>query len=193
MQKKISMNKQEIAQGLSPFVMIAFVDAQNLETGFLTRHRINKLTKEQIMGFSMETEKIINKLSHQLEQVADGNIPTDYECGTIFQYVFDKVTEALYKLLMGDEVDTQFNLKEAFDYHEPDLPEYIQLKLTNVVGKIGLINMKILHYLDENNARTNDYDSWLPAYLMVAVIIAIQFAQEIDPDDDSEMQAYLDN
>ena len=74
-----------------------------------------------------------------------------------------------------------------------DLPEYIQLKLTNVVGKIGLINMKILHYLDENNARTNDYDSWLPAYLMVAVIIAIQFAQEIDPDDDSEMQAYLDN
>lgn len=63
------MNKQEIAQGLSPFVMMAFVDAQNLETGFLTRHRINKLTKEQIMGFSMETEKIINKLSHQLEQV----------------------------------------------------------------------------------------------------------------------------
>lgn len=51
------MNKQEIAQGLSPFVMMAFVDAQNLETGFLTRHRINKLTKEQIMGFSMETEK----------------------------------------------------------------------------------------------------------------------------------------
>ena len=53
------------------------------------------------MGFSMETEKIINQLSHQLEQVADGNIPTDYECGTLFQYVFDKVTKALYKLLMG--------------------------------------------------------------------------------------------
>ena len=29
------MNKQEIAQSLSPFVMMAFVDAQNLETGFL--------------------------------------------------------------------------------------------------------------------------------------------------------------
>lgn len=87
------------------------------------------------MGFSLETEKIINQLSHQLEQVADGNVPTDFECGTLFQYVFDKVTEALYKLLMGDEVDTQFNLQEAFDYNEPDLPEHIQLKLTNVVGK----------------------------------------------------------
>lgn len=87
---------------------MAFVDAQNLEIGFLTRHCINKLTKEQIMGFSMETEKIINQLSHQLEQVADGNIPTDYECGTLFQYVFDKVTEALYKLLMG-KVMNQFD------------------------------------------------------------------------------------
>lgn len=187
------MNKQEIAQGLSQFVMMAFVDAQNLETGFLTRHRINKMTKEQIMGFSMETEKIINKLSHQLVQVADGNIPDDNECGTLFQYVFDKVTEALYKLLMGEEVDTQFDLKEAFDYHEPDLPKYIQLKLTNVVGKIAIIHSRILHYLDENNARTSELEQWLPAYLMVAVIMAIQFAQEIDPDDDSEMQLYLDN
>ena len=53
--------------------------------------------------------------------------------------------------------------------------------------------MKLLQYLEENNARTKAYASWLPAYLRVAVIIAIQFAQEIDPDDDSEMQAYLDN
>ena len=42
------MNKQEIAKGLSPFVMMAFVDSQNLETGFLSRHRINKMTKEQM-------------------------------------------------------------------------------------------------------------------------------------------------
>ena len=102
MKNKNSMNKQEIAQGLSPFVMMAFVDARNLETGFLPRHRINKLTKEQIMGFSMETEKIINQLSHQLGQVAYGNIPNDYKCGTLFQYVFDKVTEALYKLLTSN-------------------------------------------------------------------------------------------
>ena len=187
------MDKRELAQSLSPFVMLAFVDAQNLKTGFLTRRRINELTKEQIMGFSMETEKIINKLSRQLEQVAGGNIPTDFECGTLFQYVFDKVTEALYKLLMGNEVDTQFNIKEAFEYHEPDLPEYIQLKLTNVVGKIAVINRKLIQYLEDNDVRTANLDNWLPAYLMVAVIIAIQFAQEIDPDDNSEMQAYLNS
>lgn len=187
------MDKREIAQSLSPFVMMAFVDAQNLETGFLTRHRINKMTKEQIMGFSIETENIINKLSHQLEQIMDGDIPSYYQCGTLFQYVFDKVTEALYKLLTGDEVDTQFDVVEAFEYHEPDLPEFIQLKLTNVVGKIAIIQSRILHYLDENNARTGELELWLPAYLMLAVIIAIQFAQEIDPDDDSEMQAYLNS
>lgn len=171
--------------------MMAFIGPQNIEKGFLTHHRIKMMPKEQIMDFSMETEKIINKLSHQLKQVADGNIPNDYEYGTLFQYVFDKVTEALYKLLMGEEVDTQFDFKEAFNYHEIDLPKYIQLKLTNVVGKIAVIHSRFLHYLDENNTRTSELNLWLPAYLMVAVIIAIQFAQEIDPDDDSEMQAYL--
>lgn len=57
--------------------------------------------------------------------------------------------------------------------------------------KIAVIHSRFLHYLDENNTRTSELNLWLPAYLMVAVIIAIQFAQEIDPDDDSEMQAYL--
>ena len=87
----MSMNKQEIAQGLSQFVMMAFIGPQNIETGFLTRHRIKKMTKEQIMGFSMETEKIISKLSHQVEQVADGNIPDDYECGTLFSMFLTKL------------------------------------------------------------------------------------------------------
>ena len=65
MQKKISMNKQEIAQGLSPFVMMAFVDAQNLETGFLTRHRINKLPmviSPQIMNVEPYFSTYLTKL-----------------------------------------------------------------------------------------------------------------------------------
>ena len=111
----------------------------------------------------------------------------------MFQYVFDKTTEALFKLLTGQDVDTQFVLKEAFEYHAPDLPEYIQLKLTNVVGKIAAINQSILNFIDDNDARTGDINSWMPVYLMVSVIIAIQFTQEIDPDDDSEMQSYLNS
>lgn len=47
MQKIFNMNKQEIAQGLSQFVMMAFIGPQNIETGFLTRHCIKKMTKER--------------------------------------------------------------------------------------------------------------------------------------------------
>ena len=148
---------------------------------------------EQIQAFSLETEKIINKMVQLYAESFSEEIPSDNNCGILFQYVFDKTTEALFKLMIGQDVDTQFILKEAFEYHAPDLPEYIQLKLTNVVGKIAIMHSRILHYLDENNARTSDLEQWLPAYLMVAVIIAIQFVQEIDPDDDSEMQAYLNS
>ncbi len=109
----------------------------------------------------------------------------------LFQYVFDKTTEATYKMIMNDEIDTQFIPKEIYDGYAPDLPEYIQLKLTNVVGKVAIISSSILQYLDKKKYRTLDLNVWLSAYLMISVTLAIQFAQEIDPNDDSEMQDYL--
>ena len=185
------MNKLEITKEMSRFVNLAFVDCQNIGTGFLTRHCINSMTEEEIMDFSLETEAIIDQMVEALSHVCAGTIPENFECGTLFQYVFDKVVEAAYKKIMGEEIDTQFNNREAFEYHEPDLPEYIQLKLTNVVGKLAIISSEILQYLGNNDLKTADLSTWMPPYFMVAVTIAIQFAQEIDPNDDTEMQDYL--
>ena len=185
------MTKQELAQELREFAKMVFVDSRNPETSFLTRNRINPLTNEQITEFSLQTEEIICQMTQHFEIVNSRNVPSDHECGMLFQYVFDKTTEATYKMIMDEEINTQFIPKEIYDGYAPDLPEYIQLKLTNVVGKVALISSSILQYLDKNKYRTLDMDVWLSAYLMISVTLAIQFAQEIDPDDDSEMQEYL--
>ena len=185
------MTRQKLAKELIEFAKMAFVDSMNPETGFLTRNRINPLTNEQITEFSLQTEEIICQMTQHFEIVNSRNVPSDHECGMLFQYVFDKTTEATYKMIMDEEIDTQFIPKEIYDGYAPDLPEYIQLKLTNVVGKVALISSSILQYLDKNKYRTLDMDVWLSAYLMISVTLAIQFAQEIDPDDDSEMQDYL--
>lgn len=187
------MTKQELAQELIGFAKLAFVDSNNPETGFLTRNRINPLSNEMITEFSLQTEDIICKMAQHFEITNSGNVPSNQECSMLFQYVFDKTTEATYKIIMDEDIDTQFIPKEIYDGYAPDLPEYIQLKLTNVVGKIAIISRKILQYLDKNNYRTLDMNVWLSAFLMISVALAIQFAQEIDPDDDSEMQEYLNN
>lgn len=187
------MIKEEIALGLAEFAKKAYVDLMNPETGFLTRNRVNPLSKEQIVDFYGETEGIITQMVQHLNVISNGKQPTDYEFGMLFQYVFDKVTEAVYKILMEEEVDTQFIPDEIFEGYAPDLPEYIQLKLTNVVPKLGIINNSILQYLREKDAISVDLREWMPAYLMIAATLGIQFAQEIDPDDDSEMQAYLNS
>ena len=173
------MNKLEITKEMSRFVNMAFVDCQNTDTGFLTHHRINTMTKEELMDFSLKTEAIIDQMVDALSHVCAGNIPDNFECGTLFQYVFDKVVEDTYKKITGEEIDTQFNIREAFEYHEPDLPEYIQLKLTNVVEKLAIISTEILQYLGKNGLKTTDLSTWMAPYFMVAATIAIQFAQEI--------------
>ena len=187
------MTKEELTQELTEFVKMAFVDSMNPETGLLTRNRVNPLSKEQIVDFYGETEGVIKQIVQLLEDTVNGGVPTGYECGMLFQYVFDKITEATYKMIMDEEIDTQFNLHEAFNEYAPDLPEYIQLKLTNVVPKLGIIHSSMLQYLTENDIISADLSEWMPAYLMVAAAIGIQFAQEIDPDDDSEMQEYLNS
>lgn len=187
------MIKEEIALGLAEIAKRAYVDSMNRETGFLTRNLVNPLSKEQIVEFYGETKDIINQLVQLLEDTINGSIPTSYDCGMLFQYVFDKTTEATYKMIMDEEIDTQLNLHEPFNGYAPDLPEYIQLKLTNVVPKLGIIHSSMLQYLREKDVISVDLSEWMPAYLMFAATLAIQFAQEIDPDDDSEMQEYLNS
>ena len=187
------MMKEEFAQGLAEFAKMAYVDSMNPDTGFLTRNIVNPLSKEEIVNFYAETEGIIKQIVQLLEDTVNGVVPTSYECGMLFQYVFDKITEATYKMIMDEEIDTQFILHEVYDGYAPDLPEYIQLKLTNVVPKLGIIHSSMLQYLTEKDIITANLTEWMPAYLMVAAAIGIEFAQEIDLDDDSEMQAYLNS
>ena len=187
------MMKEEFAQGLAEFAKMAYVDSMNPDTGFLTRNIVNPLSKEQIVDFYGEKEGIIKQIVQLLEDTVNGGVPTGYECGMLFQYVFDKITEATYKMIMDEEIDTQFILHEVYVGYAPDLPEYIQLKLTNVVPKLGIIHSSMLQYLTENDIITANLTEWMPAYLMVAAAIGIQFAQEIDPDDDSEMQAFFNS
>lgn len=177
------MNRKEIAQGVAQFVNLAYISPLNLNTGFLTHHYCNPLPKDQVEDFSKETEVIITQLVQHVQTIVDKNKLTNNECATLFQYIFDKVTEATIKMIMEEEVDTQFDLNEAFRSHEPDLPANIRQTITNVVDKITIINSTILQFLDDNNARTKDLDDWLTAYLLDSAIIAIQFAQEIDLED----------
>ena len=181
----------EIQQNIIKYgAKIANFDVTNPEVGLLTGNQKNPLGKIHIQVLSIEIEKILKQFVNIFEQ-HNGFRFEGYDSGILFQYIFDKVVEATYKVITDVEVDTQFIPKEPFEYHEPDLPEYIQLKLTNVVGKVGLICCKTVDFIDQNNYRTKNLNDWLLPLLIVAAYIGIEFAQEIDLNDDSEMQNYL--
>ena len=184
----IRMNIKEIQQKIVQYgVSLSTISAENIETGFLSMNRINPLENNQVLALSQETEKILIQFVQ-----AFSNIKFErYDSGNIFQYVFDKVVEVTYKVITDSEIDTQFIPKEVYEYHEPDLPEYIQLKLTNKVGKLGIIHCRVIDYIEKNEYRTDDLNTWLLPLLLIATFIGIEFAQEIDLDDDSEMKAFM--
>ena len=175
------MNIKEIQQKIVQYgVSLSTISVENIETGFLSMNRINPLENNQVLALSQETEKILIQFVQAFSKIKFER----YDSGNIFQYVFDKVVEVTYKVITDSEIDTQFIPKEVYEYHEPDLPEYIQLKLTNKVGKLGIIHCRVIDYIEKNEYRTDDLNTWLLPLLLIATFIGIEFAQEMDLDDD---------
>ena len=186
------MTAQEIAKDILTLGLTkANCSVENVETGILTKELINPLEKQQVTDISLETEFILRSMIKQIDEGMGGDCPPDEEMGFLFQYVFDKVTEVTYKTIVGEEVDTEFNVKEAFENHEPDLPYYIQQKLTNKVAQLASLCGLLIQYMDEKEYRENELMVWMLPFLMVSSTIAIQFAQEMDLDSDTELQNYL--
>lgn len=182
-------NQKEIVQygvGISQF------NIDNLETGLLTMDRFNELEKGQVLALAQETVSILRQFVSAFEEQTTNKFE-GYDAGIIFQYVFDKVVEVTYKAIIDAEIDTQFIPSEPFEYHEPDLPEYIQLKLTNAVGKVGHIFCRTIDLIDQKGYRTENLKDWLLPVLIVATYVGMEFAQEIDLDDNSEMEVYLNS
>lgn len=190
--KDQSMEAQEIAKDILTLGLAkANNRIENVETGILNGQLINPLEKQQVTDISLETEYILRSMINQIEEGMGGDCPPDDEIGLLFQYVFDKVTEVTYKTIVGKEVDTEFNVKEAFEYHEPDLPYYIQQKLTDKVSKLACLCGILIRYMDENEYRENELMVWMLPFLMVSSTIAIQFAQEMDLNSDNELRNYI--
>ena len=184
------MVNREIAEDIIRYgQQLAVFEPQNLTTGFLTYEIRNQIEKEEAIGLAQQSEYIVRELVKQL--ISSGATPDDYECRVLFQYVFDKVAEATYKTLIGEEVDTVININEAFDYHEPDLPYYIQQKITDAVTRIVSVTNQVLQYIDENGYWSDDLEEWLLPFLLLPVGLAIQFVLEMDLDDDSELKHFI--
>lgn len=168
---------------------LAVFNLDNLDTGFLTYIFENQMEKGKTMGLIQQSQRIVRELVKQLQ--ASGLTPDNYQCGLLFQYIFDKVAEVTYKKIVGKKVDTTFQITEAFDYHEPDLPYYIQQKINNIVGKNAIIVKRTLNHIKENDYLTDNLEDWLLPFLLVPIALAIQFVLEMDFDDDSELRHFI--
>ncbi len=176
--REIAADIIRYAQGLSRICV------ETINTGFLAYEMRNHIEKSVALDISNQAQTIISEMVSQFTRAEV--TPDKSECGLLYQYVFDKVAEVTYKTLVGEEVDTTMDIKEAFEYHEPDLPIYIQEKLTSVVHKLALISSRTLRFIDEKGYRTDDLENWFFPYLLIPVGFAIQFVVEMDLDDDSD-------
>lgn len=103
-----------------------------LNTGFLNNEVRNSISKEEASDLVQSTEYIVRQM---IGQMLHNDVElSEYEVRTLFQYIFDKVAEVTYKTINGINIDdVTICVTEALEYHEPDLPYYIQQKINNAI------------------------------------------------------------
>ena len=103
-----------------------------LNTGFLNNEVRNSISKEEASDLVQSTEYIVRQM---IGQMLHNDVElSEYEVRTLFQYIFDKVAEVTYKTINGINIDdVTICVTEALEYHEPNLPYYIQQKINNAI------------------------------------------------------------
>ena len=182
---------QEIAEDIVKYVVAkAHFSMDNIESGFLTGQHVNTLPNDVLQDYLNTVQSMIIPYIQNLTYDLDDKLAKN-DCIMMFQYIFDRSFEISYKLVIGQKAYTVFEADETGDYYELDVPEYIQLKVQNIVHKVILVSISSYKYMEDNGYINDDYESWLFPFLFGASSIAMSYALEMDMNDDSEMEQYL--
>ena len=184
------MVNREVAENILRYGQSrAVIGPDNLYSGFLTQEVRNKIDKEEALLLARESEYLVREFVKQL--ISLKTTPREEEVGQLYQYIFDKVAEATYKTIIGREVDTELDLKEVFEYHEPDLPYYIQQKINVALGGITSVYSDTMRFIKEKGYQTDDLEYWLLPLLILSSGLAMKFVLELDLNDDSELRQFI--
>lgn len=184
---------QQIASDIISYVDKRSMFAEeNLPCYILTGDIKNFLSEELALDFVQRLQYITTELAKQIDQACNHENPPLRDCSIMFQYIFDRCVEVTYKYIKDyKKIDTRYDIREAFNYYELDIPEYLQLKVTNVVGKIGVLSHYAYNYIVQQGYLEKGMSIWLMPFLYSAASVAFKFTLEMDLDNDSEMQKYL--
>lgn len=185
-EKEMEINNAFMQKGIE----LALVSADNLDTGFISSLTLNQMDRKDLIGLA-ETLRYIALSTAKILEKQSPNF-TITQAGMIFQYFFDRTVEVFYKQYNGIDTDSvMFNVQEAFDYYEPDVPYNVQQILTNRVGNIAVLTSKLWEFMEETGVFKTPFSIWFSNFLSIATTLGIKFAQEIDFNDESELNSFL--
>jgi len=150
-------------------------------TGDWQKYQINK---SDACLYLRTINAILKNISLQVE---NAHAYGEYEDNRInatklFQYVFDRTSEAFYNTIIGKNIEILFNVEEALngDYYELSIPDYLQIEINKVVPQIVLTAGNTYLFMQMKGYNNLPISQWLYIYLYSASDLAQQFLLEQD-------------
>jgi len=173
------------------------IASSDISVLILNGHRLYELEEYQALHIAKVMKDVSDKV---VPLIIDSIKPstnfadTDELLVRAYMFYFDKCVEMVYNMRVDNEKTVNFNFEELFSGISGDqIPEYIQLKITNIVGSFITIYKKTFDYAQSLECENIELEDKIRTLLYSSIQIGTQYALEIDLDDDSEFQQFMEN
>lgn len=162
--------------------------------GIILGHRLNSVDELDAKNIIGTMRKLIGVTYDQMFDFDDDEISEEeIEQGLIrsFMYCFDKTVELIYKTVVESDEEVIFNSNDLINGSGGDgIPEYLQLKITPMIGNITLIfdeNYKYANQFIDQIDKKNRYHAILTGDIQLGIEVGLR----LDVNDSSEMDKFL--
>jgi hypothetical protein len=172
--------------------------ASDLDVLILTNQRVAELTKEEALYCAQSVSDATEQIAQTYLEETEAKQIKDMKdlLHRAFIYCFDKGVETCYNLRAKVDNDIEYNYPDLLQGMGGDkIPEYIQLKITPLISKVGILFASSLNFISNNEASYLEAGISLheqtKALLMGASQLGVEYMLRLDLNDQSEMEAYL--
>lgn len=163
--------------------------------GLIFGERLHTLKREEANIISNLTSEMINEINGTVFKIGEVERP-EVEIERVlyqaYQYTFDKTIEITYTIRSGVDNGFEWDSDDMFQGLSGDrIPEYLQLKITPLLGFIAQIYSEIYKYskdlIEESNIRVV-----FDGILLSSVQLATEVGLRLDYDNTSEWDRLMD-
>lgn len=139
---------------------------------------VMQIEENKVMRIASYLQDITNSFTEYIRYYRQEGWSWSVDLIFLSQYIFEHIIEATYKISYDDSESLSFDIKDAFSYYEPDVPDSLKTASNEATPLLEDILYDIISFVETKGYERLDYESWFRPILYNIGILGMKYTLE---------------